>query len=179
MFIKTMLAFILLAVSAAASAEAPKATGVYLGLSAGVAVFDDDTFDGFFYDDEDSAVQGYVGYKFFKHFGIEARVADFGEFSNGFDFLEISSTSIHALGFIPFGDSGWELFGQIGLARISQDYFEFFNEDDTATTLGGGVRWHITPGFTIAAQIDAYVWEDSVNDDLGIGTNMLSVQFNF
>lgn len=179
---KTMLAFLLLAFSVAASAEAPKAKGAYIGASAGVSLFDDDGALGVFIDDEDKAFQGYVGYKFFEHFGVEARVTDFGSFSDGFESLDISSYSIHAVGFIPFGESGWELFGQIGFAQINQEVSGFVDTDDTAVTGGVGVRWHINQNVALAGQVDAYVWQNDLIGsafDLSVGANMLSIQANF
>ena len=181
MFRKTLFALTLLAFSATVSAEAPKENGIYVGVSGGTAIFDDDGGIGFF-DDQDTAIQGYIGYKFFKHFGIEARAADFGGYSDGFDTLDISSVSVHAVGYIPFGTSGWELFGQIGYAQMSEEVAGFYDENDTAGTAGIGVRWHINPSFAVGIQVDAYVWENDLvgsNYDLSIGTQLLSVQFSF
>ena len=177
----SLLAIAFLCLPALASAEAPKTTGIYIGISAGSAVFDDDLNAGF-YDDTDTAVQGYVGYKFFRHFGIEGRITDLGGYSDSFDTLDISAVSVHAVGYIPFGETGLELFGQAGIARVNQEVSTFFDQDETAFTLGGGLRWHITQNFAIAGQIDAYAWEnDFVGSDTvpSVGTNMLSVQFNF
>lgn len=178
---KSLVTLLLLTVSATASAEAPKAKGAYLGLSVGITLVDT---DGAFFldDDQDSAIQGYFGYKFIKHFAIEARVADLGSYSDGFDTFDLSSVSIHAVGIIPFGESGWELFGQIGLAQINQNVAGFGSEDDSAATAGLGVRWHINPKIAVAAQIDAYVWQNDFigsEYDLSVGAQMLSFQVNF
>ena len=112
---------------------------------------------------------------------IEARVADLGSNSDGSDSLDLSSLSIHALGIIPFGQSGWELFGQIGVAQIEQSV-SGFGFDDSAGTAGIGVRWHINPKITVAAQFDAYVWQNDLvgsEYDLSVSAEMLSFQFNF
>ena len=85
------------------------------------------------------------------------------------------------MGFIPFGESGWELFGQIGVAQIKQSV-SFGSEDDSAGTAGIGVRWHINPKIAVAAQIDAYVWQNDFigsEYDLSVGAEMLSFQVNF
>lgn len=177
----SLLAMSFMLIAPTVYAEAPKTNGVYIGLSGGSAVFDDDINSGF-YDDTDTAFQGYVGYKFFRHFGIEGRVANLGGYSDGFDTLDISSVSVHAVGFIPFGETGLELFGQAGFARVNEEISNFFDQDETAYTLGFGLRWHINQNFAIAGQIDAYAWEnDFAGSDTipSVGTNMLSVQLNF
>jgi hypothetical protein len=180
MYTKSLFTVLLLTISAAASAEAPKANGAYLGLSAGIAIADTDGAV-FIVDDQDTAVQVYLGYKFIKNFAIEARVADFGSYSDGFDSLDVTSMSIHAIGIIPFGESGWEMFGQIGAAQIKQSV-NGASDDDSATTLGLGFRWHINPQIAVAVQVDAYVWNNSgigSEYDLSVGAEMLSFQVNF
>jgi hypothetical protein len=177
---KTLVAFLLLTVSATASAEAPNANGAYLGVSGGVAIAD---ADGAFFleDDQDTTVQVYLGFKFIKYFAVEARIADFGSYSDGFDSLDLSSMSLHAIGFIPFGESGWELFGQIGAAQMKQSV-NGASDKDNAATLGLGVRWHINPKIAVAIQVDAYVWQNSnvgSEYDLSVGAETLSFQVNF
>lgn len=181
MFRKLAIAMVFLAMASAASAEAPKERGVFVGLAGGSAVFDDDGAIGY-YDDTDTAVQGYIGYKFFRHFGIEARLVNFGSYSDGFDSLDLSSVSAHVVGYIPFGNSGWELSGQIGYAQIDQEVTGWYSESELAGSAGIAIRWHITPSFAIGAQVDAYVWENSdigSGYDLSVATNLLSIQFNF
>lgn len=143
------------------------------GVSGGVTLADaDGAF--FFEDDQDSTVQAYLGYKFIKHFAIEARIAYFGSYSDGFNSLDLSSMSIHAIGIIPFGESGWELFGQIGAAKIRQSSARG-SDKDSATTLGLGVRWHINPKIAVGIQVDAYVWQDNRS----VAAETLSFQVNF
>ena len=177
---KALVAFLLLTVSATASAEAPKANGAYLGVSGGVAIAD---ADGAFFlaDDEDVTVQAYLGYKFIKYFAMEVRYADFGSYSDGFDSLDLSALSIHAIGIIPFGESGWELFGRAGAAQIRQSVAGA-SDTDSGATLGLGVRWHINPKIAVAIQVDAYVWQNSnigSEYDLAVGAETLSFQVNF
>ena len=171
---KTLLAFLLLTVSATASAEAPKANGAYLGVSGGVTTADTDESGVLFESDQDVTVQVYLGYKFIKHFAMEARFADFGSYSVGSSSFDLSSLSIHAIGIIPFGESGWELFGQIGAAKIRQSSTSG-SDKDSATTLGLGVRWHINPKIAVGIQVDAYVWQD----DRSVAAETLSFQVNF
>jgi len=172
----------LLFVAAGANADEPKARGAYIGASFGASVFDDDGAIGGFFDDEDTSQQVYGGYKFFKNFAVEGRYAELGSFSAGFNTLDITALSVHAVGIIPFGTSGWELFGQLGVAQVNLEVTGLGDGDETAVTAGIGVRWHINQSFTVGAQIDAYVWQD---DDLGsqydfsVGTNQLSFQIDF
>jgi hypothetical protein len=173
---------LLLGLSGAANAAEPKAKGPYVGALFGISIFDDDGATGGAYlDDQDAAFQVYGGYKFFKHFAIEARYTDFGSFSDGFDNLDISATSLHAVGIIPFGSSGWELFGQLGYGKVTQNVSDY-EADDNAGAGGIGVRWYLNPSFALTAQISVYVWQnDNLGDyyDLSVGANQLGIQFNF
>ncbi len=178
----TILAALLLVVCGVTNADEPKARGAYIGGSIGASTFDDDGLTGGFLDDQDSSVQLYGGYKFFKYFAVEARYADLGSFSDGINTLDITALSVHAVGIIPFGTSGWELFGQLGLAQINQEVSGFGDQDDTGGAAGIGVRWHINQNIAVAAQIDAYVWQnDSIGSiyDLSVATNQLTFQINF
>jgi hypothetical protein len=109
-------------------------------------------------------------------------VVRLGSFPDGVDDLDLSGFSVHAVGIIPFGSSGWELFGQLGYGKINQKISGFYDEDDNAGAGGIGVRWHINPKFALAAQVDVYVWQ---NDDIGsaydlsVGTNQIGVLFIF
>jgi hypothetical protein len=55
---------------------------------------------------------------------------------DGFDSIDISSMSIHTVGFIPFCQSGWELFGQIGVAQIKQSVSGIGSEYDLSVGAG-------------------------------------------
>lgn len=179
----TILAALLLVVCGVATAAEPKARGAYIGGAVGASTFDDGgALAGQFFDDQDTSFQVYGGYKFFKYFAVEARYVNLGSFSDGVDSLDITAFSVHAVGVIPFGTSGWELFGQLGLGQVNQEVAGFIDEDDSAGAAGIGVRWHINESFAVAAQIDAYAWE---NDTLGlpydfsVGTSQLAFQLNF
>lgn len=176
------LAIALLATSGIAHADAPKAKGAYIGGSVGGAVFDDDGALGVFYDDTDTSLHIYAGYKFFRYLSVEGRYADLGSFSDGFDTLDITAVSAHVVGIIPFGTSGWEIFGHLGLAEVRQKVAGFYNASDSAGSAGMGVRWHINQSIAVAAQIDAYAWQnDEIGSlyDLSVGTTQLTFQFNF
>jgi hypothetical protein len=178
----TTIVFFLLGVFGVANAAEPKANGPYVGTSYGISIFDDDGASGGGYlDDEDTAFQVYGGYKFIKYFAVEARYMKLGSFSDGFDSLALSATSLHAVGIVPFGTSGWELYGQLGYGKVKQKLFDY-DVSDNAGSGGVGVRWYLNPSFAFTAQINVYVWQnDDIGDyyDLSVGANQLGIQFNF
>jgi hypothetical protein len=178
---RSVMAVFLLAFCGSALAEAPAPRGAYFGVAGGASLFNDDGSLGL-YDDTDTSFHGYLGYKFFPHFAVEARYADIGSFSDGFDRLELTAIAVYAQGIIPFSTSGWELFGHIGFADISQKVPGMYSASDTAGMAGGGVRWHINPTFAVGAQIDAYAWQNSdigSRYDLSAGTQQLVFQISF
>ena len=169
--------------SQAAYADAPFARGAYLGGGGGPSIFDDNGGLGLLFNDEDKVLQVYGGYKFFPYFAVEARASDLGSYSLFFDTeLDVSAVSVSAVGLIPFGESGWELMGHLGLARISQELSSSVDDSDVGTVGGIGVRWHVTPNVALGAQIDAYAWENSnlgISNTLSVGTQQFILQINF
>ena len=180
-----LLAVVLLAAFGIANADAPKGKGLYLGGSAGNVVLDDDgSSAGTLLDDSDSVVGVYLGYKFFQYMAIEARYSNLGSYTASILTLDISAVSLNAVGMIPFGSSGWELFGQVGLAEIGIDnnVQGLGDLEDNAVTAGIGVRWHITQNIALGAQVDAYAWSnDTIGSDfdLGVATQQVFFQINF
>lgn len=174
-----------------ALAEPSKASGFYLGGAIGVTELEDDGYladFGFRVDDSDSSIQINAGYKFIPYFAIEARVTDLGDYrvNNGFTSVDLGfdAVSLHAVGIIPFGTSDWELFGQIGLARIDFDVDFACSDcsDETAGSVGIGVRYSPTENIGISAQLDAYAYElsDSFRDyDVGVVTSQVGIQYLF
>lgn len=185
---RAALFIVLLGVVGAANADAPFGRGAYVGGSVGLTIFDDDSAFDFEYEDEDNALQAFGGYKFFRHFAVEARLSDLGSYSNVFDeTLDVSATSVSAVGLIPFGESGWELVGHLGFARINQQVSGGYDETDTGLVGGIGVRWHLSKNVALGAQIDAFSWENDELVDFGdsndtifsVGTQQLVIQINF
>ena len=179
-----ILAIALLGAFGIAYADAPKAKGLYIGASVGNVVLDDDGASVGLLDDTDSVVGVFAGYKFFRYLSVEARYSNLGTSSDTIDTLDITAISIHAVGMIPFGASGWELFGQAGLAQVGLDINVQGAEDldDNAVTAGIGVRWHINQNIAIGAQVDAYAWTNDTigsNFDLGVATQQLTFQIAF
>jgi len=179
-----LLAVVLLGAFGIANADAPKSSGLYIGGSAGNVVLDDDGASGGLLDDSDTVVGAYVGYKIFQYLAVEARYSQLGSYSDSIDTLDITAVSAHVVGMIPFGTSGWELFGQVGLAQVGIDINVqgVGDLEDNATTAGIGVRWHITQNIALGAQVDAYVWSNDTigsNFDLGVATQQVFFQINF
>ena len=179
---KILIGLIVLAVSGVAFAEPAKERGAYLGAGLAGTTFDDGgAFAGLDLDDSDSGFALLGGYKFLKHFAVEARYNDFGTFTLEGLGVDVSSLSVHAVGIIPFGDSGWELFGQLGLGTVDFDFGEG-SEDETVGSAGLGVRFSWSGNFGIAAQLDAYAYEDTslgVAYDVGVTSTMISFQYIF
>ncbi len=185
MVIKLIFICVLLAVCGVVNAAEPKATGAYIGGAYGISTFDDDgAFSnlGLTFDDEDTSLQLHGGYKFMKYLAVEARYADFGTFTLGPVGLDITAISIHAVGIIPFGQSGWELFGQLGLGTVTADIAGIEDVDETAVAGGIGLRYSLTQTFSMSVQTDVYVWEDDslgTVHDLSVGGTQLAIQFIF
>ncbi len=122
---------LLLAISAA-SARDVNENGAYIGGAIGVTEFDDDgAFSGLDLDDSDTSLEIYGGYKFFKYFAVEARLMDLGSYRVEFVEFDTWAASVHAVGIIPFGESGWELFGQLGIGQINLDASGIDDEDES------------------------------------------------
>ena len=174
---------VILTLSCVAFAEPTKVRGGFVGGGLAATEFEDDgLFDGFNLDDTDSGFAIYGGYKFFRYFAVEGRYNDFGGFSApGFPPLEVTALSVHAVGIIPFGSSGWELFGQLGFGTASWDD-GFDSDDETIGSAGLGVRYGWGGNFSVAAQLDAYAYEDcdfGACYDLGVTSTMVSFQYIF
>ncbi|MDH3349966.1 MAG: outer membrane beta-barrel protein [Gammaproteobacteria bacterium] len=183
MFRKILLIALVAGCCGAASAAEPKEKGFYIGAAGGTSLYDDDgafSFAGF--DDDDNSRQLHAGYKIFPYVAVEVRHVDFGTYSLGFlgSSLDFTATSVHAVGMFPFGASGWEIFGQIGLGDLNVDIQGAGSIDDGGVVSGGfGVRYHATKGLSIGVQADVYVWEDSAIYDMGVGSTQLSINYIF
>jgi|GEM_PF-4187206 OmpA-like transmembrane domain. len=157
----------LLCAGATANAAEPEARGFYAGAMAGTTEFDDDGLCGDWdCNESDSGYGVFAGYKFLKYFAVEARYSDFGMF-------DATALSAHAVGIIPFGASGWEVFGQIGVGRM--DDFE----TETVASAGLGVRFYPTPNLGFSLQTDAYVWEEYEDYYPGYGATQLAIHYLF
>jgi OOP family OmpA-OmpF porin len=190
---KILIATLLLCLSATAMAAEQKARGFYIGGSAGVTSLEDDGFiteDGnFTFDDSDTAVTLFGGYKILKYLAVEARYSNLGSytvtgtsFPEQFD-IDVTSLSAHVVGIIPFGASGWELFGQLGLSQLNFDVSGSGDEDETAGSAGIGVRFYPTTNLGISLQTDAYAYEqDGIGGrtyDIGVVATQIGINYIF
>jgi hypothetical protein len=185
---KIAIATVLFCVSFSALADAPKETGFYAGGFGGITKFDDDDLfsgDGIGLDDTDLALGGQFGYKFFKFLAVEARYADLGSYrvtetgiaTGTFD---VSAVSAHVVGILPLGDNGWELTGQLGVADVSADCDRC--DDETAGSIGVGVRYTTNTNITLFLQSDYYFWEETQQRedwDFSILATTAGMQFMF
>ena len=180
---KMMLACVLTVICSTATAAESKPKGAYIGGGLGISIFDDGgAFAGAIVDDEDTSFQIHGGYKFLKHFAVEARYLNLGTFSvSGLD-IDVSSISVHGVGIIPFAESGWELFGQLGIGIVNFDLSGFGDEDEDVFAGGIGIRYSTSQNFSMALQTDVYVWEDASlgpTYDLSVGSTQLTFQYIF
>ena len=182
---KAILGFVLLGLCGFATAEESKASGGYVGGAFGFTVFDDGgAFIGQGLDDSDTSLQINAGYKILKHLAVEARYVDLGSYTVAAfgSTYEASAISAHAIGIIPFGDSGWELFGQLGVGQLTVKETGFVDYDYDVVAGGVGVRFSPTENFSLAVQTDVYVWEEDTTGfifDMSVGGTQLSAQFIF
>lgn len=181
-------ALAMLLVSTAACAVEPQNRGFYVGGLVGVTSFDDDgLFNGLNLDDSGVGYGIFGGYKFFKYLAVEARLSGLGSYSvsgpyGGKQDFNVSVISAHVVGMIPFGQSGWELFGQLGIGSAKFNTDCCGDNNETVGSAGIGVRFYPTSRLGISLQTDAYAYqEDAYNRtyDLGVVATQLGVSYIF
>lgn len=176
-----LVGLVFLAVSSVAFAEPAKERGAYVGGGLAATMFDDGgAFAGFNVDDSDSGFGVFGGYKFLKYFAVEGRYNDFGTFRLEGIGADVTGLSIHAVGIVPFGNSGWEIFGQLGLGTVK--FKVDTSEDESVGSAGLGVRFSWASNFAVAAQLDAYAYEDTslgASYDVSVSSTMISFQYIF
>ena len=183
MFRNFLLTCVFISCGSIAVADQSKSRGAFIGGGLGISTFDDGgAFAGSSFDDEDSSFQIYGGYKFLPYFALEGRYVDLGTFTVNTLDIDVTAASIHAVGIVPFGESGWELFGQLGLGVVNFDLTGLGDEDEEVFAGGIGVRFSPTSNFSLAIQTDVYVWEDNSLGpvyDLAVGGTQLTIQYIF
>jgi hypothetical protein len=208
-----------LVLATASYAEPLKERGGYIGAAYGATSFEDDGFydsynDGFDVinldlDEDGQAWQIYGGYRFMKYFAVEGRYTGFGDYKanadgflsgignfSGEDKIEFSSLTAHALGIYPFGQSGFDIYGQLGLGTMVYDRKTTVSiaqgsgsvkDDDSSLTLSAGVGVRYTPPkfqhLTVQLAYDTYAFqvEDEFDEEYNMNLSMakLGVQYNF
>lgn len=177
-----MLVVAVLLVSNIANAREAKDKGGYVGGAFGVSTFeDDDALQGLTFDDNDTSVQIYGGYKFLRYFALEGRLLNLGEYGDAFGQFEASAATVNAVGIVPFGQTDWEFFGQLGFGRINLELTS--GPDDDGTVGSAGIGFRVTPieHLSISIQFDAYAWEQEIGlqtFDWSIGTTQLAFHYN-
>ena len=165
-----------------ADAAAPAEKGAYIGGGFGITTLEDDgLFNGLTFDDEDSGFGIFGGYKFFKHLAVEARYSDFGTFTVEGLGIDASVTSVHVVGIIPFADSGWELFGQLGLGTVDIS-IPGDSSSETVGAAGLGVRYSFGENLSVGLQTDAYAYEEvdfGTTYDVGVVQTAITISLSF
>ena len=166
-----------------AQASGPLDQGGYVGGGIGKSQFDDSfIIVDFSHDDTDSASMLFAGYKFSKYLSVEGRYTDFGSFPLSGTAADISALSLHAVGTVPFGTSGWELYGQLGFGTVNFDFFAFPEEDESALAGGIGLRFRPSENVAIGVQADVFVRDDNLFGpayDSGVGSTTVTATIYF
>jgi opacity protein-like surface antigen len=180
------LAVVLLAgVSGMASAAAPE-EGWFTGVSYGVTKIGGSPFnsttDQVSSDAKDSSVQLWGGYRLADWVSMEGRYSTLGEYTSIVDDgsaegkenkSEAAALSAHMKLIWPFGESGFDVYGQLGVGIVKWDSdltlteFEGLppNNGQSSFSVSGtepvvsygiGVRWTVIPRLTLQLAADAY-----------------------
>jgi len=182
---------LLIAITGTANAASPEKGG-YVGLNLGVLAYDPGNLPetGKTTDDTDYTYGVYGGFKFNRYFALEGRIVSLGEHKYAEDREEInadfSAITINAVGFIPLGQSNFDLMGQVG---VGSGHYKFkfldgnsYSGNEGTYTFGIGARWAIIPALTVQATLDAYGFSSNENDtkvDNKFGAANIGVQWNF
>ncbi|MCC7461662.1 MAG: outer membrane beta-barrel protein, partial [Gammaproteobacteria bacterium] len=128
---------VLVLASASATAAEPEARGFFLGGMGGTTTLGDDgAFYGYDLDDSGTSYGIVGGYKFFRYLSVEGRLLNLGDYRVQGVGIDTASLSAHVVGIVPFGRSGWELFGQLGIGAVG---YEVVGESDSATAGSAGI----------------------------------------
>lgn len=184
-----LIACAILYVSGSAIAAEQLPRGFYAGGLVGATAFEDDgLFNGYKFDDSGVGYAVFGGYKFFRYLAVEARLSSLGSYSvedpytGQNDDFDTSAISAHVVGIIPFGKSGWELFGQLGIGSVKFDADCCGDDNQTMGSAGLGVRFYPSPHLGISLQTDAFAYEEDTyykSYDLGIVETQLGIQYIF
>jgi hypothetical protein len=169
-----------------ASAAPPPASGFFIGAMAGEselnlglrASLNDGGLRFYFLDDRDRSFVVFSGYKFTENLAVELRYGELGSFRLDGPFVsepdfDVTVFSGHLVGLVPFGQSGWEFSGQVGVGQLDIDCRGCSNE--TAWSWGFGLRFYPLPRFGIGLQWDSYDWDTSED----VHSTQLALQYLF
>jgi hypothetical protein len=169
-------------VASNALAAEPLSRGFYVGAMVGGAQLDDDgAFRGLSFDDSDVGYGVFGGYKILKYLAVEARILNLGSYRVETEKVDVTAYSAHVVGIIPFGTSGWEMFGQLGFGNAKFDT-GYGDDKNTVGSAGLGARYYPSPHFGISLQIDAYAYEEDIfgeKYDIGVVTTQAAFHYLF
>jgi hypothetical protein len=139
--------------------------------------------------------QVYGGYRLLRYFALESHASKLGERAAGegdsLVNLNLSTVTGNAVGIVPLGNSGLELYGQLGagiISRSADDKLQPAGGDGyrAVGTAGFGLRYTIgaIDALTITAGYDAFVFqlEDQFSGDSldqSVSLARLGMQYNF
>ncbi len=135
------------------------------------------------------------GYRLFKYFALESRSSSLGQYKPGTsgDLVktEFAALTGNAVGILPFGTSGFELYGHFGAGMISREANSAFpvpedNENSAVGTAGLGLRF-ISSNFnalTFSAGYDTFLFQAADNysgrsNDQSVSMTRLGLQYSF
>ena len=108
---------IFLLANTACFAESDSKQGWFAGLSLAATSINTDIN----VDDRDSSLSGFGGYRFNDYIAVQGEFTTLGQYEGkeeGLNAIELGGYGVSAKGIIPFGRSGFELYGRLGLAVL-------------------------------------------------------------
>jgi OmpA-OmpF porin, OOP family len=153
---------LLLAACATVALPAAAQVGPYLGGSLGQSTFTKWCDVPGSCDDTDTAWKLFGGYRINRHFGIEATYVEWGEVTASAGALEVAASQhsygLAAVGMLPVGQAGLELFGKLGFLLTSQETRSTFTveRDETELHYGLGVKYVFSQNLAARAE-----WEET------------------
>jgi hypothetical protein len=113
-----------------------------------------------------------------RHFGIEASYVDWGEVTASAGALEVAASQhsygLAAVGMLPLGQAGLELFGKLGFLLTSQETRSTFTveRDETELHYGLGVKYAFSQNLAARAE-----WEET--EKLKVRLLSLGLEYRF
>jgi hypothetical protein len=195
--VMSIVVLMVIAVVWSGSALAYQQRGWFMGGGWGIATYNHDgefDFPGASLDDRDSSTQIFGGYRVTKHFAVEGRFTDLGDYELDDGPLTVSfeftSWSLHGQGIYPFGESGFDIYGHAGLGVLFRETKVRIGDevDDSQSTglfsAGAAVRYTPpkVPSVSFLLGYDWYTFDASINGNAmaqGFKVTKLGLQYNF
>ena len=163
--------------TAAALAMPAAAQSAYIGGSLGQSKFNIDCSGGLTCDDKDTAFRLFGGYQFTRNLAAELGYADLGKSKltgpGGTDELAADAWDLSGVFMWPFGSTGFNVFGRLGLYYGNMDLSGVDRGSKTTTNvtygLGGGYDFNKSLG--LRAEWQRYSKMKARNDATGAETD--------